>query len=85
MNIHSAWLQSGFFPDDGTRNRILHREKGSLAGFPINSINVVPVPLPHVQGEKDMKWYWWVILIALILLVIIGGAYLRWEFWSGVF
>jgi hypothetical protein len=32
-----------------------------------------------------MKWYWWVFLIALILIVIIGGAYWRYEFWSGVF
>jgi hypothetical protein len=31
-----------------------------------------------------MKWYWWAILIALILVVIVGGAYLRWEFWSWI-
>jgi hypothetical protein len=31
-----------------------------------------------------MKWFWWAILIALILVVIAGGAYLRWEFWSGI-
>jgi hypothetical protein len=42
--------------------------------------------LPDDQNEgKNMKWMWWVVLIALLGLVIIGGAYLRWEFWTGLF
>jgi hypothetical protein len=36
------------------------------------------------RRTKVMKWYWWAILVALILVVIIGGAYLRWGFWSGI-
>ncbi len=30
-----------------------------------------------------MDWKWWLILIALLLIVIIGGAYLRYNFWFG--
>jgi len=46
----------------------------------------VPIQLPHVQEEeKNMKWWWWLLLLALLAVVIIGGAYWRWEFWSGVF
>ena len=47
-------------------------------------INIFPVLIPFIQEEKSMKWYWWVVLLALILIVIIGGAYWRWEFWSGI-
>lgn len=32
-----------------------------------------------------MKWVWWVVLLALLGLVIIGGAYLRWEFLTWLF
>jgi hypothetical protein len=39
----------------------------------------------NLEDSPKMKWYWWVLLIALILIVIIGGAYWRYEFWSGVF
>jgi hypothetical protein len=37
------------------------------------------------KRRKKMKLIWWVVLIALLILVIAGGAYLRWEFWSGIF
>lgn len=30
-----------------------------------------------------MDWKWWIIWIALILIVIVGGAYLRYNFWFG--
>jgi hypothetical protein len=49
-------------------------------------INIIPIQLPYVQEEgKTKRLLWWVDLIALLILVIIGGAYLRWKFWSGVF
>ncbi len=32
-----------------------------------------------------MKKIWWIILLVLLGVVIIGGAYLRWEFWTGLF
>jgi hypothetical protein len=57
-------------------------------------IKILPIQLPYVQEEgknmsqeegKTKRLLWWVGLIALLILVIIGGAYLRWEFWSGLF
>jgi len=49
-------------------------------------INIVPIQLQHDQEEgKTKNLIWWVLLIAALVLVIVGGAYLRWKFWSGLF
>jgi len=32
-----------------------------------------------------MKTIWWIVLLVLLGVVIIGGAYLRLKFWTGVF
>jgi hypothetical protein len=32
-----------------------------------------------------MNKIWWIVLLVLLGIVIIGGAYLRLEFWSGLF
>jgi hypothetical protein len=37
------------------------------------------------KRRKNMEMKWWLVLIALLILVIVGGAILRWEFWTGVF
>ena len=67
------------------------REKKSTTGI---RINIVPIQLQHVQEEgknmsqeegKTKNLIWWVLLIAALVLVIVGGAYLRWKFWSGLF
>jgi hypothetical protein len=57
------------------------QKRGNLKGF-----NIVPIQLPYNQEEgKTKNLLWWVGLIALLILVIVGGLYLRYKFWSGVF
>jgi hypothetical protein len=34
------------------------------------------------EGRKNDTMFW-VVLIALLVLVVVGGAYLRWNFWTG--
>jgi len=63
------------------------KKKPGLSGLPTrNRIIFEPIQLPHVQEEEtNMEMKWWLVLIALLILVIVGGAILRWEFWTGVF
>jgi hypothetical protein len=37
------------------------------------------------EEGKTKNLLWWAGLIALLILVIVGGLYLRYQFWSGVF
>jgi hypothetical protein len=49
-----------------------------------------PIPI-RLRGGKNMSQeegrkndtMFWVVLIALLVLVVVGGAYLRWNFWTG--
>jgi len=34
------------------------------------------------EGKKNDTLFW-VILIVLLVGVVVGGAYLRWNFWTG--
>jgi len=34
------------------------------------------------EGGKNDTMFW-VVLIVLLVLVVVGGAYLRWNFWTG--
>jgi hypothetical protein len=65
------------------------KKRKNLIGF-----NRVPIQLPYIQEEgktmsqeegKTRNLLWWAGLIALLILVIVGGLYLRYTFWSGVF
>jgi hypothetical protein len=69
-------------------NQIAHKFSAEI-GF-----NIVPIQLPFIHEEgknmsqeegKTKNLLWWVGLIALLILVIVGGLYLRYKFWSGVF
>jgi len=37
------------------------------------------------EEGKTRNLLWWAGLIGLLILVIVGGLYLRYKFWSGVF
>ncbi len=37
------------------------------------------------EEGKTNNLLWWIGLIALLILVIVGGFYLRYNFWSDVF
>jgi hypothetical protein len=67
----------------------ISQKRGNLMGF-----NIVPIQLPYIQEEgksmsqeegKTKNLLWWMGLIALLILIIVGGLYLRYKFWSGVF
>ena len=55
--------------------------------------NIVSIQFSYIKEERRMSQeegktrniLWWAGLIALLILVVVGGLYLRYTFWSGVF
>jgi hypothetical protein len=57
---------------------------GTLSKTGIELYDTISIAL-WKNEEPYMKLLGWIILIVLLALVLIGGAYLRYQFWSGIF